>query len=385
MTVAPVTVPSAPPSNSSSGAVPEIRVALLKDAPSLRIVAPAAGARIVLNGQPWRKLVAGATVNVTLSGPAILLEGQPVNAASVRFEALSSDESLKINDRDTAPFVSISKPGNRPGLLAIAQLNMEEYLTGVLAGEVPYERWHPEALKTQAVVSRTFALYELRGHAGEAYDVDSTIMSQVFRPGFRNIPSLNAAVQATRGQVLTSGGQLFPAYFHSTCGGQTAPAAGVFPEFGGVKPLCGVNCPYCKQSPSYRWSATFSKEQIAAKLRAQYPTMGKIESIAFMDSRGQIGASPEMRRVLTVTITHSNGVTSMQGNAFRLAVSPKELKSLLFGQIVDSGDTLSISGGGFGHGVGLCQYGSQGMAQAGQPYTSILGFYFPGAALTRMY
>src|SRR6185436_1645409 len=114
-----------------------------------------------------------------------------------------------------------------------------------------------------------------------------------------------------------------------------------------------------RQSPSYRWNASFSKEQIAAKLRPQHPGMGRIESITFSDANGPIGASAtDLRRATSVTIRHSGGTTTMQGNAFRLAVSPRDLKSLLFGQVVDSGDIISISGGGYGHGVGMCQYGS---------------------------
>ena len=97
------------------------------------------------------------------------------------------------------------------------------------------------------------------------------------------------------------------------------------------------------------------------------------------------GAAGDMRRVQSVSIKHSNGVSQMQGNAFRLAVGPKDLKSLLFGQVIDRGDALEIAGGGFGHGVGLCQYGMEGMAAAGQPYVNILGTYFPSAALTRIY
>ncbi len=376
-----------PPAPTAGSRVPEIRVAISKDAQSLRLTAPASGARIVLNGQPWRKLAAGAAVNITYSGATILLEGQPAGASSVRFESLAPDDALRLNDRDASGTLTVSHPSGRAGLLAVALLNLDEYLAGVLAGEVPYDRWHPEALRAQAVVSRTFAMYEMRGRTGDLYDVESTVMSQVFKSGYKSVPALMTAVLSTRGLALTSGGALFPAYFHSTCGGHTEAAAGIFPEFAGVKPLCGVTCPYCTQSPSYRWRASFSKEQIAAKLRTQIPNIGTIESISFADSKGiPVGnTSADLRRVQVVSIKHSNGVSQLQGNAFRLAVGPKELKSLLFGQVIDRGDTLDFGGGGFGHGVGLCQYGMEGMAAAGQPYTNILGFYYPGAALTRVY
>ena len=379
--------PTATSAPSIAPGAPDIRVAVLKDAPGIRLTVPASGARIILNGQPWRKLSGGTNVNVTFSGTTILLEGQPMASPSVRFESIVSDEGLRLNDHDAAGCVTLSHPPGRPGLLAVAQLNLEEYLAGVLAGEVPYDRWHAEALKAQAVVSRTYALSEMHGRTADAYDVECTVMSQVFRTGFKNVPSLMSAIQATRGQALTSGGQLFPAYFHSTCGGHTEAAAGIFPESATVKPLCGVQCAFCSQSPSFRWHATFSKEAMATKLRAQIPTLGTIETISFVDAKGVPvgGAAGDLRRVQTVSIKHSNGVSQMQGNAFRLAVGPKELKSLLFGQIVDKGDSLDISGGGFGHGVGLCQYGMEGMAAAGQPYINILGLYFPGAALTRLY
>ena len=379
--------------NSVSPVMPEIRVAVHKDAFSVRVSAPACGARIVLNGLPWKQLPPNAMVTVTQAGASLLLEGQPLNAPLVRFESFSPDAFMKLNDKDISACVVLSRPAARNGILALAQLNVEEYLAGVLAGEVPYERWHPEALKAQAVVSRTYALHEIRAHAGEAYDVDNTVMSQVFKGGCRNIPALSQAINATHGQALTSNGVVFPAFFHSTCGGHTEAAAGIFPEHALVRPLCGVNCPYCTQSPGYRWSAKFSKQALGLKMRTLIPNVGQIESLSFSDAKGlplgapgaSGGAAADFRRVQTVLVKHTNGTSSLQGNAFRLAVGPRELKSLLWGQIADRGDALEISGAGFGHGVGLCQYGSQGMAQAGESYTRILGFYFPGAALTRLF
>jgi stage II sporulation protein D len=369
-----------------AAAAPDIRVAIVKNAPAVRVTAPAAGARIILAGSPWKQIAGGQSVNVTFTGNILALEGQPLGVASLEVESFSPTMSVRLNEHEAAPRVTISKLPTQNGLLAVGRLNLEEYLAGVLAGETPYERWHAEALKAQAVVSRTYALCEIRNRAGEAYDVDCTTASQVFRGGYRGIPQLTTAIDGTRGQVLTSDGAPFPTYFHSTCGGHTEAAAGIFPEHAGVKPLCGVNCPYCSASPAYRWKAALSKEQIGAKLRAQNGSIGKIESIAFADVRGgPIGTTADLRRVQTVTIKHSNGVTQLQGNAFRLQVGPKELKSLLFGQIAERGDQLEITGGGFGHGVGMCQYGAEGMAAQGEPFVRILGLYFPGAALTRVY
>lgn len=381
-------VPPTVPGVATNGTQPEIRVAVQKDATSIRIGAPSSGAKIVVNGTPWKQLPANAIVNVTYANGSLALEGQPVSGNSIRFDTFSPDAFIKVADKDASTMVVVSHPPSRTGLLAVALLNMEDYLTGVLAGEVPYDRWHPEAMKAQAIVSRTFALYEIKARSGDTYDVDSTMMSQVFKgANFRSVPALTTAVNATRGMVLTSGGAMFPAYFHSTCGGHTEAAGGIFPDHAGVRPLGGVKCPYCTISPSYRWRASYTKESIAVKLREKIPTLGKIESLTFSDAKGAPVGDPgsEPRRAQTVTIKHSAGTSTMQGNVFRLAVGPAALKSLLFVSVSDKGDSLDISGGGYGHGVGLCQYGSQGMAQSGEPYLRILGLYFPGAALTKMY
>ena len=279
----------------------------------------------------------------------------------------------------------------KDGSTVVMQINLEEYLTGVLAGEVPFERWHAEALKAQAITSRSFAMFQIRKNVAEKYDVESTVMSQVFRPGFQSNPILVAAVNATHGLVLTvDGGKLFPAYFHSTCGQQTEPGESVFSEQPRIKPLSGVPCAYCTQSPGYRWKCQLNKESLTQKLKNFYgsrQSIGLLLDLEFKDISGlSLGASPgQFKRATQVLIRHANGVLQMQGNQFRLMAGPKELKSLLIDGVTIKGDVIEISGGGFGHGVGLCQYGSQGMAQVGQPYINILGMYFPGADLTRMY
>ncbi|HYF49781.1 MAG TPA: hypothetical protein VEJ63_10270, partial [Planctomycetota bacterium] len=119
--------------------------------------------------------------------------------------------------------------------------------------------------------------------------------------------------------------------------------------------------------------------------RAQYPGIQSVSTVEFLDARGGVLGNGGLGRATLVRIGHNGGTMQMQGNAFRLLVSPRDLKSLLIEQAADRGESVELAGGGFGHGVGMCQFGSQGMALSGRTYPEILGMYFPGAALTKMW
>ena len=377
---------AAPVARQRAAGEPEIRVAVLKDTADLRIASAAGNARVFnADGVEVRRVAPGAVLQVAAGAAGFVLDGaQEIPGPFIRVEGASRDHILQLNEQDIAPRIVVSRQGAK--LLAVAHLDLEDYLLGVLAGEVPFNKWHSEALKAQAVTSRSYALHQMRKNAAQNYDVESTVMSQVFKPGFRNNPILNAAVHATRGMALTDSGQIFSAYFHSTCGGVTENCAGVFPEQGNVRALHGARCAYCKDSPHYNWNWSLNKAVLAQKLAAGGHSVGTISSVEFLDASG---ASITVRnppvRAAQVRVNHAGGVVTLQGNQFRLLVSARDLKSLLIGKIVDRGDAIEISGGGFGHGVGLCQFGSQGMALAGATYTAILGNYYPGAELTRMY
>lgn len=371
---------------------PTIRVAVLKDAPRVQITAGAAEARLVNQaGQEVQKLSANASVEILASPSGLLVGSAAISDRVLRIESVSAKDALRLNGQEVGPRLLVRLTGGA-GLQAIALLDLEEYLCGVLAGEVPFERWHTEALKAQAVTSRSYAFHQLKRNANEPYDVESTVMSQVFKAGYRSNAILNAAASSTRGLVLTYNGVPFSAYFHSTCGGHTEPGPHVFPEQAPIKPLSGAPCAYCQQSPSFRWKLALDKAALEQKLAAAsaagvlgtpWPAGAKIQSLDFLDAAG--APLVPWTRAVQVSLRHGSGLVRMPGNQFRLVYSARELKSLLFERAVDTGAAVEISGGGFGHGVGLCQWGSQGMAQAGATYAQILGKYYPGAALTRMY
>jgi len=367
---------------------PVIRVAVLKDAPRTQVTAGAAEARLIgAGGQEIRRLGPNASIQIQASPSGLLVEGSALADQVLRVESLSPTVVLRLNGQELAPHIQV-RLATETTLQVVAQLDLEEYLLGVVAGEVPVDRWHSEALKAQAIASRSYAFYQLRKSSGEPYDVESTVMSQVFKADYHGTPSLSSAVSSTRGLVLTCNGQPFSAYFHSTCGGHTEPAQDVFPEQAPIKPLSGVPCSFCQASASFRWRMLLDKTALEQKLAVDRPGVSwphgaKIQSVEFLDAAGApLGT---FTRACQVNLRHSGGSVRLPGNTFRLLAGPRDLKSLLFERVVDTGTALEISGGGFGHGVGLCQWGSQGMAQAGFNCAQILGKYYPGAALTRMY
>lgn len=371
---------------------PFIRVAVLKAVPRVQIEAGAVEACIFGDkGQEIRRLSPRTGVQVQAGPGGLLVDGSACAARLLRVESITATAALRLNGQSLAPRLIVRQSAEAQ-LLVVAQMELEEYLLGVLAAETPFERWHPEALKAQGIASRSYAFYQLKKSAAEPYDVESTVMSQLFKAGYRNNGILSAAVNSTRGMVLTCNGEVFPAYFHSTCGGHTDPAAYVFPEQAAVKPLVGVPCMFCRNSPVFRWKMLLDKAALEQKLEAaaaagapgvSWPKGAKLLSLEFLDATGAPLASSQ--RASQVNLRHGGGVVRLPGNEFRLLAGPRGMKSLLIERVVDTGPALEISGGGFGHGVGLCQWGSQGMAEAGYDYAQILGKYYPGAALTRMY
>lgn len=358
---------------------PEIRVAVRKMVSAANFHAPAG-----LNVQSpdggagsWRLAPGGVSVQADAGGVSV--NGRRMNGAVLT--SLEPGRFLALDGQELAPKAVIYPSGG--ALTVIAYLPLESYLAGVLAGEVPYARWHPEALKAQAVASRSYALFQMKSRAREAYDVEADVMSQVFKSGQHHEPVLEQATSATRGLVVTYQGRLFPAYFHSTSGGHTEDVASVFPEQASIAPLAGARSPFSSISPVYTWTATLDKEALRGKLAAAPEVngqpVGALRDLRFLTS----ARSP--RRAEVVEVIHANGSFRLPANRFRLIAGAGQLRSVWIDRTIDRGSAFEFQGRGFGHGVGMCQYGSQGMAQQGYRFEQILGLYYPGADMTKLY
>jgi stage II sporulation protein D len=267
--------------------------------------------------------------------------------------------------------------GAAGGVLAINRVNLEEYVAGVVGSEMPLA-FPDAALRAQAIASRTYALWRLKTRdPGAAYDVTDDTDSQVYRGLANETAKAREVTTATLGVILTHAGLIFPAYFHSTCGGRTIPASF---ELGdrAIEPLAGVPCGFCDDSKYANWEALVAKADLAAKLRKEgLPGVARVDAVEVMDV-GPAG------HVALVRVVYQGGELRIKGSRFRMIVGPSVLRATLF-TIEDRGDKLLFRGRGWGHAVGLCQIGARGMAQRGYDTTAILGRYYPGAELVRIY
>jgi SpoIID/LytB domain protein len=259
------------------------------------------------------------------------------------------------------------------------ELPLEEYLVGVLRGESGTEDEF-EALKAQAVISRTFALKNLGRHAREGFDFCSTTHCQRFVYSNKQSASpFRRSVSETAGEVLRDGiGGLIDGYFHAACGGITANIKSLWgvpaPSY-----LRGVHDDFCAPMPHYRWTQTIPAADLVKALKSDERTnVGpQLESIA-VSKRDATGRAEQ------ITLSGARRVI-VRGWDFKIIVGRslgwQMIKSSRF-DVSRSGTDFVFRGSGFGHGLGLCQEGAHVMASRGMSYRQIISHYFPGTQKT---
>lgn len=272
-------------------------------------------------------------------------------------------------------------------LLVVTEMGLEEYLVGVVPHEMP-AGWGTEALKAQAVAARSYALYHIKTGSGKAYDVKSSVFSQVWKPVERADPRAALAVNSTRGLVVTENHRLFPAYFHSRCGGRTADARFVFQQ-GDITALSGVDCKFCmSRNAPPPWNPGFriALEELGDRLKQQGLISGSVRSIVALSEDKQ--PQQAMKRVYWMKVTTDRGTEYvLPADRFRRAVGhdKQNLPSTWFA-VTNNATYATFEGRGHGHGVGMCQYGARYLAeQLGYDYTSILQEYYPGCTVVKLY
>lgn len=251
-------------------------------------------------------------------------------------------------------------------LRAVNRLPMEDYLVATVGSEMP-KQFPPEALKAQAVVSRTYALSRRMRREGEVIQLASSTLDQVYNGLSHESAETRAAVEATRGQVLVFDHEPIDAFFFSSCGGRTRDSRLVF----GVDApyLRGSTCGDCDDASTASWRAVISKQTLSQKLGVKIASVqtegtttdGRPQAVVFSPSGPKL--APEMlRKKLGYTVIKSPW----------LSVSCDATQ-------------CTFTGKGAGHGVGMCQWGARGMALKGNDYRSIIQRYFPGSELKTIY
>jgi stage II sporulation protein D len=280
------------------------------------------------------------------------------------------DASIIIDERPFRGEVTfIRTPDNH--ITVVNDINVEDYIKGVLFHEVSHH-WPMEALKAQAVAARTYALYSINS-ADKPYDVTNDIYSQVYGGRSSERYRTDLAVDYTKGQVLTYNNQIVPAYFHATCAGMTEDARELW-NVPDIPPLRGVPCPFCQNSPHFHWKKNFRLRDIQNALDLHGYKVGSIQDISIVDR-------DRSERIEHLKILQKNGQELIiKGKDFRDLMGPNVLMSNNY-EIVMQGNYVDITGKGWGHGVGMCQWGALGMARQQFNYKQILSYYYPQSVL----
>ena len=264
----------------------------------------------------------------------------------------------------------------KDGLMVVNEVDIESYLLGVLGHEMPLS-WPEGALMAQAVAARSYAIFQIERNREAIYHVRSDTGSQVYGGRGRESDVAIGIIRDTAGVVLTWDYHLFCTYFHSTCGGRTVPAHEVFAE-ADITPLSGVPCTYCAESKFYRWEGTLDRAAVSESL-AKAGFGGAPVSGIEIKGRTRAGHATEV-----MVIRPGVEPLTLAANRFRLVVGPSVLRSTAF-DLLATGDELHLRGRGWGHGVGMCQWGARGLALKGHTAEEILQHYYPGSELYRLY
>ncbi|RTR29404.1 SpoIID/LytB domain-containing protein [Deinococcus radiophilus] len=262
---------------------------------------------------------------------------------------------------------------NRGKVQGINVVNVEDYLRGVVPAEMP-ALWPEAALESQAVVARTYVTQ--RVNPAQPFDICAGTNCQMY-PGIDGEHErTNAAIDATRGEVLTYGGQLADTYFSANSGGYTASAAEVW----------GKNLPYLIAKPDPqsvtasgergRWQITVSPAKLNSAATAYRLNVGTVRRVSF----GQTSASGRVEEVTVVGSSRTSTLKGASAGGFVRALGAPSSRAR-----VDSSSPLRLSGQGSGHGVGLSQYGALGFAREGRSHRDVLGFYYPGTVVQALH
>lgn len=349
-----------------------IRVGIAIEQPSLRLAADGpvvaaepSGGQELLPGTAWISSPTpdGIEISANTFGPVVRLTPQA--------------GFLRVDGRPYRGVIEIRRTA-AGRLVAIDDVELEEYLYGVIKGEIS-PRWPAEAVKAQAVAARTLAVHRLassgRGAAG-GYDLSATTDDQVYLGVAGEDPAATAAVDATRALLVTYEGRPIFAAYHSNSGGHTEDSESVW---GTAYPyLRGVPDPYALGAPGFAWDARLPLASIEASLRRggiDVPALDQIEP----------GRVTPWGRSITVRLRGEDGsAQEISANRFRLLVGAGVVRSTMF-TIARSGADVSFAGRGAGHGVGLDQWGARALAARGYTFEKILQYYYTGVAVEQRY
>ncbi len=339
-----------------------IRIAVLKSVDQVKVD----GVGLLVMDGRQEQLRISSPLTVKRDRKRLLVNGRQVDSLTISVPAVAI-----VNGKGYRGTLEIT-PVER-GLLVVNELPLEEYLIGLINCEIS-SVWPMEAIKAQAVVARSYALRQKESRKGARYHLESSVMDQVYDGCSVEDERAALGVRETAGEVVTFNGETAMTFFHSNCGGHTEAAELVwsakYPYLGGVP------CRYCLNVPSSTWDVTLPLTKIESLLKAGGVSCSGLREIL-------PGTRNDSGRLTTVRLKTDREIQEIPATSFRKALGYTTIRSTNF-DITATGDEIRFIGNGYGHGVGLCQWGARSRAADGFNYREILEYYYPGTTLKKV-
>ena len=343
----------------------ELRVAIGAEGDAINIGTSTTGIIRDGNGRALYQLpeLQGITVEADGFGVDLTNNGNVLSESSAFWLEPSEGGFVWIGDKWYRGRVMVTADGG--DLIAVNYVDLEDYLYSVVGSEMPTS-WPQAALQSQAVAARSYALYKRSRSQNPLYDLGGTTAHQVYKGIEQEHPNTIVAVDTTESQVVTHNGQVIEAIFHSSSGGQTENSENVWSS--AIPYLRSVE-DFDHNSPVFTWETTFSLDEFSSKIGS----VGNVHTVG----------TPQFTpggRVASISFAGDRGTETLRGRDVR---SKLGLRSTRF-QIDIDGDNVRVAGSGFGHGVGMSQWGARSLAEQGWNFEDILQHYYQSTAIAQL-
>ena len=377
------------------GDEPLLRVALVVDASEIRVLGQG---RVAIDGASIQGARANEEILVSPSQDGVSIVGSTHSSRRIHISSVDEAQLISVDGRLYRGSIELIR--GTEGVTAVNVVSTEDYLLGVVGVEMGRRNGRElAALEAQAIASRTYALKNRGRFRAAGFDLRAGVSDQAYLGYQRETELGNQAVRNTFGRIVTYEGRLISAFFHSTCGYSTAAPEESFRTVRSTPYLQPVSDSrpsggyYCDISHRFRWTVEWDGDDLRDILRRTIPSVVGVDEAELNDLR-QVrvhGVGPS-RRVTEIRISVPGGEIPVFGPDLRRVFRTPEDQMLGSTAIEvatavgnDRLESLTINGAGWGHGVGMCQWGAIGRARAGQNAREILLTYYPGTRIETMY
>lgn len=339
------------------------------------------------------KIKSGNKLFITLQSPQIQINISDTKFTADSFFLVSDDDDsiIRVNNKKYRGRIKIFSANSQVKI--INQIGLEDYVKGVITKEMPVGRGDEnyEALKAFSICIRTYALAKIFERK-TYYDIYPDTRDQVYGGADAENSYTDSVVDETKGLILSYNNAPAVIFYHAACGGFTEDVQNVFTnnDLPYLKSIKDGDGPFCSIAPKFHWTEEFSEELFLSRLF----DAGLINSKDFSIKQIEIKSRFESGRVneLVITLSTTGRIDkkiSIYGNKIRGIIKTADgksiLRSTLFNISIDKNKNVIISGKGYGHGVGFCQWGAIGQSKQGINYKTILNRYFPEIQIEKIY